>query len=165
MLIFLSGLCPAQITLWHNTIMWSVDKRVLMPHTEPHRAECFGTGSCLDEKCCCTHVCGWKVSDLLDVRFQLGSLCSCSGRFTNPRCGYSTSWEWDSTLTSSRKSFQIFSLMLMFVGNLSTNESKTQTETLFKWCKAVQTSSSLLTVPNTWWFIMHGGLDSFVEDE
>ena len=44
------------------------------------------------------HIC--RDSAALCLEFLIFSLCCCSGRFTNPKCCYVTSWDWDSTINS-----------------------------------------------------------------
>ena len=44
-----------------------------------------------------SHICREPAVFCLD--FLSFSLCCCSGRFTNPTCGYLTSWELDSSLS------------------------------------------------------------------
>ena len=39
-----------------------------------------------------------SVSNLHGLDVPIFTVCCCSGRFTNSKCGYLTSWEWDSTI-------------------------------------------------------------------
>ena len=43
----------------------------------------------------------YLVSAALCLDFLIFSPCCCSGRFTNPKCVYLMSWEWDSTINYS----------------------------------------------------------------